>query len=163
MPPPPPPASEAPGASTAEGASPAPTTQAPTLVPASTAAASRPSAPPTSSAATAVGAGTGPSAAGGTQAANGAAPAASNLPNGLALDSRATGAAGFPAGAGAPTTSLGHDSDGVNGVGASGPGSDTGAAFLLQDPVTEEPLPTPQDNGMAVGDEEMAQASSTQP
>ena len=109
--------------------------------------------------------GAGPAAAGGTQAANGAAPAASNLSNGLAtaatLESQATGATGVPAGAG-PPASLGHDSVGVNGLGAGGPGSDTGAAFLIHDPITEEPLPAPQDNGMAVGDEEMAQASSTQ-
>ena len=151
VPPPPPPATEAAAASAAEGTSTAAPPQASTQAPASAAAASHPSAPATNSAATAVGAGAGPPAAGGTQAANGAAPAAVGLPNGLALNSRATGATRFP-------TRLGHDSDGVNGLGAGGPVSDTGAAFLLQ--VTEEPLPTPQDNGMAVGDEEMAQAST---
>lgn len=166
VPPPPPPTSEAPAASTAEGASLAPAAQAPTQVPAGAAAVAHPSAPPTSSAATAVGAGAGPSAAG-TQAANGVAPAAPSLPNGLAQGSRATQVTGFPAGAGPPPpppppTSLGHDSDGVNGLGAGGPGADTGAAFLLQDPITAEPLPTPRDNGVAVGDEEMAQASSTE-
>ena len=151
VPPPPPPAIEAAAASTAEGTSTAAPPEAPRQVPASAAAASHPSAPATSGAATAVGEGAGPPAAGGTQAANGAAPVAASLPNGLALNSRATGATGLP-------TRLGHDLDGVNGLGAGGPVSDTGAAFLLQ--VTEEPLPTPQDNGMAVGDEEMAQAST---